>query len=302
LSRVVDNEYFEMKKIELDDLLEAQTDTDAVPFPSIEEQRTLPDRVSVGLLTIDFVIVHTNSESLEPRYGFRPAHNLALDFYEALYLLLQGKLVIEATKVKDKNFHEISEELERTEDGTNKRERNIYDTFGIQKYDPKDASEAYYVVSAVQLYEHACKDCSRFSLIYPIYHRLAMKNWYIRPGLNYGTEFILYSAPPGTIHSTYAVAVHQEGEELVTARVFGMVRVCVGAVKRLILAVAEKRLEAKYGGEQELREDVMCVNVKMVECGRWDPKVERMKHDVGKQLEELSIGKGSDEDSGAQGE
>lgn len=123
-----------------------------------------------------------------------------------------------------------------------------------------------------------------------------MRNWYIRSGLNYGTEFILYSAPPGTIHSTYAMAVHQEGEEVIAARVFGMVRVCVGAVKRLILAVAERRLEARYANEQELREGVMRINVKMVECSRWDPKVERMKHDVGRQLEELSIGKGFDEE------
>ena len=212
--------------------------------------------------------------------------------------MLQGRLVIEATKAKDKSLHKVDKELERDERETSEEmegARNIYDTLGIEKYDPKDTPEAYRVVTPLQLYEHACKDCSRFSLLYPVYHRLALKNWYIRSGLNYGTEFILYSAPPGTVHSTYAVAVHQEGEELIAARVFGMVRVCVGAVKRLILAVAERRMEAQYANEQELKEDVMRIKVRMVECSRWDPKVERMKHDVGRQLKELSIGKDPDE-------
>lgn len=290
----MNNDYDEkpifMKKVELDDLLKEQTDTEAVPFPSIEEQLTTsPDGISVGLLTIDFVIVHTNSEPLEPRYGFRPAHNLALDFYEALYLVLQGKLIVKATKVKDKHLHEINEELEGGG-------QSIYDTLGIQKYNPRDTLEDYDVVTPIQLYEHACKDCGRFSLVYPVYHRLAMKNWYIRPGLNYGTEFILYTAPPGTVHSTYAVAVYQQGEELVAARVFGMVRVCVGAVKRLVLAVADGRLETNHRNEQELRDAVMSIKVKMVECSRWDPKVERMKHDVSKQLHELSIGREPEED------
>lgn len=107
-----------MKRVELDDLLKEQKDTNTAPFPSLEEQCTPPEGVPVGLLTMDFVMVHTNSEPLEPRYGFRPAHNLALDLYEALYLILQDKLIVEATKIRDKDLHEICEDLERAEKET----------------------------------------------------------------------------------------------------------------------------------------------------------------------------------------
>ena len=63
-----------MKRVELDDLLKEQTDTNTLPFPSLEEPCTSPEGVPLGLLTMDFVVVHANLELLEPRYGFRTAH------------------------------------------------------------------------------------------------------------------------------------------------------------------------------------------------------------------------------------
>ena len=141
--------------------------------------------VSVGLLTIDFVIVHTNSELLEPRYGFRPAHNLALDFYEALYLILQGKLIVEATKIKDKSLHEICEELERTEKETTRWRETFMTHLEYKNMIPRTHPEAYHVVTPIQLYEHACKrlqslplDLSSLSstgheeLVHPIWSQL----------------------------------------------------------------------------------------------------------------------------------
>src|SRR5437588_1652855 len=50
--------------------------------------------------------------------------------------------------------------------------------------------------------------------VYLSFRRLG---WIIRDGANYGVDYLLYSGPPGTVHSKYGVMIYSE-EEVITEK------------------------------------------------------------------------------------
>ncbi|XP_022947592.1 tRNA-splicing endonuclease subunit Sen2-1-like isoform X1 [Cucurbita moschata] len=51
-----------------------------------------------------------------------------------------------------------------------------------------------------------------FPEFYKAYQNLRMKNWVVRPGSQYGVDFVAYRHHPALVHSEFAVLVLSEGE------------------------------------------------------------------------------------------
>ena len=126
-----------------------------------------------------------------------------------------------------------------------------------------------------RILDHAKKEQTSFTLTYPVYRHFCQRGWYIRSGLNYGTNFVLYPDKPDSCHSVFAVLVLGPDEEMPAYKLFGAVRSCGSALKTLLIAIPVKVVEC-------LDEEV---KVKVISCRRWDPNHER----ISKGLDALQI-------------
>ncbi|CAM0908580.1 unnamed protein product [Alopecurus aequalis] len=64
-----------------------------------------------------------------------------------------------------------------------------------------------------QLWDHLCTASESFPEMYKAYSHLRTKNWVVRSGLQYGTDFVAYRHHPALVHSEFAVVVVPEGAE-----------------------------------------------------------------------------------------
>ncbi|XP_022146301.1 tRNA-splicing endonuclease subunit Sen2-1 [Momordica charantia] len=65
--------------------------------------------------------------------------------------------------------------------------------------------------NAEQLWEYMKSQKATFPEFYKAYQHLRMKNWVVRPGSQYGVDFVAYRHHPALVHSEFAVLVLSEG-------------------------------------------------------------------------------------------
>lgn len=68
-------------------------------------------------------------------------------------------------------------------------------------------------MSEGELWDHLCAASESFPEMYRAYSHLRSKNWVVRSGLQYGTDFVAYRHHPALVHSEFAVVVVPEGSE-----------------------------------------------------------------------------------------
>jgi tRNA-splicing endonuclease subunit Sen2 len=68
-------------------------------------------------------------------------------------------------------------------------------------------------MSQGDLWDHLCTTSESFPEMYKAYSHLRSKNWVVRSGLQYGTDFVAYRHHPALVHSEFAVVVVPEGAE-----------------------------------------------------------------------------------------
>ncbi|KAM0926418.1 hypothetical protein ACQ4PT_003504 [Festuca glaucescens] len=68
-------------------------------------------------------------------------------------------------------------------------------------------------MSEGELWDHLCSASESFPEMYKAYSHLRSKNWVVRSGLQYGTDFVAYRHHPALVHSEFAVVVVPEGAE-----------------------------------------------------------------------------------------
>ncbi|KAK1654072.1 hypothetical protein QYE76_071877 [Lolium multiflorum] len=68
-------------------------------------------------------------------------------------------------------------------------------------------------MSEGELWDHLCSASDLFPEMYKAYSHLRSKNWVVRSGLQYGTDFVAYRHHPALVHSEFAVVVVPEGAE-----------------------------------------------------------------------------------------
>uniref|UniRef100_A0ACD5WHE0 Uncharacterized protein n=1 Tax=Avena sativa TaxID=4498 RepID=A0ACD5WHE0_AVESA len=68
-------------------------------------------------------------------------------------------------------------------------------------------------MSEGELWDHLCSASDSFPEMYKAYSHLRSKNWVVRSGLQYGTDFVAYRHHPALVHSEFAVVVVPEGVE-----------------------------------------------------------------------------------------
>ncbi|CAA7038219.1 unnamed protein product [Microthlaspi erraticum] len=119
-----------------------------------------------------------------------------------------------------------------------------------------------------------------FATSYKAYSHLRLKNWIVRPGLQYGVDFVVYRHHPSLVHSEFAVLVKSvDGNDRL--RVWSDSHCSV----RLTGSVAKTLLVLYINGEEVNREDMnlpLCLEdytVEEVTVRRWSPELNR-EHDL----------------------
>uniref|UniRef100_A0A6M2F2N0 tRNA-intron lyase n=1 Tax=Populus davidiana TaxID=266767 RepID=A0A6M2F2N0_9ROSI len=83
----------------------------------------------------------------------------------------------------------------------------------------------------------------KFPDFYKAYSHLRMKNWVLRPGLQYGVDFVAYRHHPSLVHSEYAVIVLSEGDTgrlRVWSDFHCTIRLCGSVAKTLLILNVDK--------------------------------------------------------------
>ncbi|KAK6926845.1 tRNA intron endonuclease, catalytic domain-like [Dillenia turbinata] len=106
---------------------------------------------------------------------------------------------------------------------------------------PKNAEEVW----------HYMKSCNpSFPYLYKAYLHLRLKNWVVRPGLQYGGEFVAYRHHPSFVHSEFVVLVSSEengdanGRLKVWSDLHCAVRLSGGVAKTLLVLHISKHGES----------------------------------------------------------
>lgn len=68
-------------------------------------------------------------------------------------------------------------------------------------------------MSEGELWDRLCSASESFPEMYKAYSHLRSKNWVVRSGLQYGSDFVAYRHHPALVHSEFAVVVVPEGVE-----------------------------------------------------------------------------------------
>ncbi|XP_031503803.1 tRNA-splicing endonuclease subunit Sen2-1-like isoform X2 [Nymphaea colorata] len=118
---------------------------------------------------------------------------------------------------------------------------------------------------------------SMFPMMYKAYSHLRMKNWVVRPGSQYGVDFVVYRHHPALVHSEYAALVVWDGDDE-----FGKARMRVWSdwhcMLRLCGSVAKSLLVLSISGVNSSNEFPACLDEWTIEeytIGRWEAQQHR---------------------------
>ena len=89
--------------------------------------------------------------------------------------------------------------------------------------------------------------------VYLSFRRLG---WIVRDGANYGVDYLLYSGPPGTVHSKYGVMIYGNEDVLaekgLTWRSFaGIARSVYNSKKELLIVKVVEKNSGEEGGDEK---------------------------------------------------
>ena len=108
----------------------------------------------------------------------------------------------------------------------------------------KIAGEDNFVKNDVDLWLYMKLKKGKFPDFYKAYSHLRMKNWVLRPGLQYGVDFVAYRHHPSLVHSEYAVIVLSEEGDAGRLRVWSdfhcTIRLCGSVAKTLLMLNVDK--------------------------------------------------------------
>ncbi|KAJ4838921.1 hypothetical protein Tsubulata_025957 [Turnera subulata] len=103
------------------------------------------------------------------------------------------------------------------------------------------------VKNDLEIWEHMKSKKQNFPDLYKGYSHLRTKNWVVRPGSQYGVDYVAYRHHPSLVHSEYTVLVLSEGEgENVNGRlrvwsdIYCTVRLSGGVAKTLLVLYINK--------------------------------------------------------------
>ncbi|CAN6456980.1 unnamed protein product [Victoria cruziana] len=116
-----------------------------------------------------------------------------------------------------------------------------------------------------------------FPMMYKAYSHLRMKNWVVRPGSQYGVDFVVYRHHPALVHSEYAALVVWDGEDE-----FGKARMRVWSdwhcMLRVCGSVAKSLLVLSISGVNRSDQFPACLDEWTIEeftIARWDAQQHR---------------------------
>lgn len=68
-------------------------------------------------------------------------------------------------------------------------------------------------MSCLEMWDRMKSARDSFPRFYKAYAHLRAKNWVVRPGIQYGVDFVVYRHHPALVHSEYAALVFSEGND-----------------------------------------------------------------------------------------
>ncbi|XP_050215467.1 tRNA-splicing endonuclease subunit Sen2-1-like [Mercurialis annua] len=93
----------------------------------------------------------------------------------------------------------------------------------------------------IELWQYMVSRKDNFPAFYKAYLHLRIKNWVVRPGSQYGVDFVAYRHHPSLVHSEYAVLVLSEDDANANGRLqvwsdlYCAVRLCGSVAKTLLV-------------------------------------------------------------------
>ncbi|KAB5541550.1 hypothetical protein DKX38_014524 [Salix brachista] len=101
-----------------------------------------------------------------------------------------------------------------------------------------------FVKNDVDLWLYMKLKKEKFPDFYKAYSHLRMKNWVLRPGLQYDVDFVAYRHHPSMVHSEYVVIVLSEEGDAGRLRVWSdfhcTIRLCGSVAKTLLMLNVDK--------------------------------------------------------------
>ncbi|CAL1403329.1 unnamed protein product [Linum trigynum] len=104
--------------------------------------------------------------------------------------------------------------------------------------------------SIAELWQYMKSKIANFPHYYKAYSHLRTKNWVVRPGSQYGVDFVAYRHHPSLVHSEYAVIVLSEGGSssddgvdgrlMVWSDLYCTIRLCGSVAKTLLVLTVNK--------------------------------------------------------------
>ncbi|ERN15021.1 hypothetical protein AMTR_s00032p00237240 [Amborella trichopoda] len=135
-------------------------------------------------------------------------------------------------------------------------------------------------LTSEELWKYMISKKKLFPRLYKAYSHLRSKNWVVRQGSQYGTDFVAYRHHPALVHSEYAVLVLSEKDQdqgpsrlRVWSDWHSIVRVCGSIAKTLLV------LDVDISGADESSPSCLerfCVSEYKI--ARWVPEQHREDH------------------------
>jgi tRNA-intron endonuclease, archaea type len=97
-----------------------------------------------------------------------------------------------------------------------------------------------------ELINHANKNYMNFSYKYKIYKDLRDKGYVVRPGMKFGSDFIVYEKGPGFDHSEYVVQVEDSSTEIKAINVVRAGRLATSVRKKYLIAISDESEKITY--------------------------------------------------------
>ncbi|KZV50109.1 tRNA-splicing endonuclease subunit Sen2-1-like [Dorcoceras hygrometricum] len=135
-------------------------------------------------------------------------------------------------------------------------------------------------LSETELLQYMAPKKDRFPVLLKAYTYLRIKNWVVKPGSQYGVDFVAYRHHPALVHSEYAVLVisEEDGDEDGRLRVWSdfhcTLRLCGSVAKTLLILFI-----IKNGDHGDVCSSCMDnFNVEERIITRWIPEHSRENH------------------------
>eukprot|EP00210_Caulerpa_lentillifera_P009679 g9235.t1 len=95
-------------------------------------------------------------------------------------------------------------------------------------------------------FERYCNEKQRhFQTLFRVFVHFKNKGWFLRSGVNYGSDFVLYDQHPSAVHAAYSVVILHQGESISLLDLQATYRLCNQVSKGLLLVQASDEIEIR---------------------------------------------------------